>query len=419
MTNDTHIPSLLVNAETGLNQQVGIDGARTVPRSPQRREKGRRRGTVVPRGDGRWLIRITLGYDARGQRVRHNELVRGTKADAERRLTALLKRGDDGVTVQLSKQGLGEWIEEWLSSWCGRLSDRTRLEYQLTLGRYLPAALLARRIANLTATDIQELINEMTGRGLAPRTVRYLHAILRACLNRALRLGKVGRNVATLVDLPRQARREMKALSPSQAKRLLAVAEGHQHEALLAVLLTGGLRPAEALGLRWSDVDSDRLHIQRALLRPRGGGWRLAEPKTSRSRRVVVIPASTVRLVARHRAKQLEERLLAGPEYRDSGFVFATALGEPLDMHNITARAFKPLLRLAELPEIRLYDLRHSAATLRLANGENPKVVSEMLGHASVVLTLDTYSHVLPEMQAASAARLESLLFPAAALARS
>jgi integrase len=177
------------------------------------------------------------------------------------------------------------------------------------------------------------------------------------------------------------------------------------------VLLTGGLRPAEALGLRWSDVDGDRLSVQRALLRPRGGGWQLAEPKTARSRRVVVLPWSTVRALAHHRARQAEERLAVGSAYRDHGFVFATNDGEPLDVHNVSARVFKPLLREAGLPDIRLYDLRHSAATLRLANGENPKIVSEMLGHSSVVLTLDTYSHVLPEMQRESANRLESLLW--------
>lgn len=376
-----------------------------------RGRRTRRRGTVTPRGHGKWLVRVTLGYDAYGRRVRHNETVFGTKAEAERRLTGLLKRGDDGTPIRFSTQSLGQWIDEWLADWCGGLSERTCREYRDVALRYLPRAVLAKRVVNLGASDLQQVVNEMSRRGLAPRTVRYFHSVIRAALNRAVRLGKVPRNVATLVDLPRQRQREMRALSPTEARRFLKACEGTRHEALFAVLLTGGLRPAEALALRWQDLNGDRIEVQRALLRPRGGGWRLAQPKTPRSRRVVVLPPSTVQTLTRHRTRQLEARMLAGPEWADHGFVFATIFGEPLDAHNITARVFKPLLRMAGLPDIRLYDLRHSAATLRLANGENPKIVSEMLGHSSVVLTLDTYSHVLPEMQGASAARLEALLF--------
>jgi integrase len=380
-----------------------------------RQKAGRPRGTIASRGEGKWLVRVTLGTDAAGQRQRVNRLVRGTKADAQRELTRLLKTADEGSPVVLTKQTLDEWLVEYFEAWAGGLSKRSHGEYQAVLRRYLPRELRVRRLTALTPADLQQLFNELSARELAPRTVAYFRAILRRTLNEAVRLGRIARNPVPLTRAAKSVRREMHALSPDQARTFLATVADTTHEAFFTVLLTGGLRPSEALALRWSDFDADKLRVQRALHRHHGGGWSLDEPKTAKSRRTVVLPQSAVRALAKHRRRQVEERVRLGSEYADHGLIFASATGRPLDLPNLTVRHFKPLLEKAGLPSIRLYDLRHSAATLRLANGENPKVVSEMLGHSSIVLTLDTYSHVLPEMQAASAARLESLLFDRAA----
>jgi integrase len=374
-------------------------------------KSSRSRGTIVPRGPARWLIRVSLGQDTNGRRVRINKTVHGNKAEALRQLTVLLKGADDGVSITPNRATLGEWFAEWLGTWCRDVSDRTRDDYSLIVKRYFPRTLLARKLEAISAADVQQLLNQLTDRGLAPRTVRYAHATIRRALYVAMRLGKVTRNVATLAEPPRQDRREMRAFDPNSARLFLDAVQGTRYEALWHVLLTGGLRPAEAFGLRWSDISNNELHVQRSLVRFRGGNWRLVEPKTQRSRRVVVLPMSAARSLQKHRARQAEERLMLGADYQDSGLVFANDFGGPLHLNNLTVRHFKPLLKKAGLPDVRLYDLRHSAATLRLANGENPKVVAEMLGHASVVLTLDTYSHVLPDMQAASAARLEDVLF--------
>ncbi len=177
------------------------------------------------------------------------------------------------------------------------------------------------------------------------------------------------------------------------------------------VLLTTGLRPGEALGLRWEDWEGDRLRVQRSLTRTAKGGWMLAEPKTSRSRRSVTLPSSTSEALGAHRVNQARERLQRGMGYQDDGLVFCTAQGTPLDLPGVTRRHFHPILKAAGLERIRVYDLRHTCATLLLAAGEHPKIVSERLGHASVTLTLDTYSHVLPDMQESAAKKLEGLLF--------
>ncbi len=148
------------------------------------------------------------------------------------------------------------------------------------------------------------------------------------------------------------------------------------------------------------------------LVRRKDGSWEFEEPKTDRSRRTIPLPQSVVASLARHKRHQAEERLAKGPEYKNQNMVFATSKGQPLDQINLSRRHFKPTLKAAELSnDFRVYDLRHSCATLLLAAGENPKVVSERLGHASVALTLDIYSHVLPSMQQQAAERLEAMLF--------
>jgi integrase len=175
------------------------------------------------------------------------------------------------------------------------------------------------------------------------------------------------------------------------------------------------MRPEEYLGLRWVDVDFVKatVVVKRALVwRTKGGGWYFTEPKTSRSRRTIPLPSSMIRCLVQHKRRQSEERLKLGSEWQDHDLVFTTGLGTPLNISNLTRKHFKPALERAGLPKtIRLYDLRHTCATLLLGAGENPKVVSERLGHASIILTLDVYSHVLPDMQRAATDKLENLLF--------
>jgi integrase len=250
--------------------------------------------------------------------------------------------------------------------------------------------------------------------GLSARTVRYTHAVLSSALKQAVKWRMISQNPASYVDLPRLKKTEMKSFSPEEAERFLEAASRERWGTLWAVALTTGLRPGEYLALRWPDVDlkAGTVTVRRALVRRKDGSWGFEEPKTARSRRTVPLPPSAVKALAEHKRKQAEERLAKGPAYKNQGLVFATSTGQPLDQINLLRRHFKPILKAAELPTtFRMYDLRHSCATLLLAAGENPKVVSERLGHASVALTLDIYSHVLPSMQQQAAERLEGMLF--------
>ena len=357
-----------------------------------------------------WLIRWEERRCPKtNKRIRRTKRVYGSKKDAERALTAELKRIDAGQPARQACFTFGAWLEEHDENWCKGLSARTVHGYRAVIKTYLPQHLLRRKLEDLSPSDLQELFNDMSERGLSPTTVRGFRAVLRRALNRAMKLELVGRNVATLVDLPKPVRKEIRVLSPEEVRRFLEAAESDRFKALWYVLVTTGLRPGEALGLKWEDLDGNKLRVRRALVRISGQGWSLKETKTRRSR-VVALPEMTIRALEEHRTRQKRERLQLGSSYVDRGLIFARSTGEPLESNNLKKRYFKPILEAAGLPVIRLYDLRHTAATLRLVNGEHPKVVQEMLGHASITLTMDTYSHVLPGMQEESAARLDELL---------
>ncbi len=180
---------------------------------------------------------------------------------------------------------------------------------------------------------------------------------------------------------------------------------------MIYLALATGARLGELLALRWREVDLDRGNLQviRTARRITGKGIAYSEPKTHRSRRPVALSGETVQVLREHWRAQAERRLELGPTYADNGLVFASLTGHPLDDSNLR-RAFRRTLADAGLPRLRFHDLRHSAATLMLRAGVHPKVVSERLGHATVGITLDTYSHVLPDLQRDAAEALDAVL---------
>lgn len=382
------------------------------------RKASRRRGTVQGRGDRKWLVRVSLGTDGEGRRVILNRTVQGTKTDAERVLTEILQRSDAGGAVTASRQRLGDWLHEWLEQWTRDIRQRTRLDYESLIRLHVPAWLAIKPLDRLTPSEMQRWIGELGAKGLSPRRIQYAHAVLRAALMRAEKLQKVGRNVARLVDLPRQARGTRRVLSPEEARKFLAACEGEPLGALLGVLLTGGLRPSEAFALRWEDFDpaTGVVRVVRGLtwLAKHGATARsfvIADPKTESARRAVPLPKAALRLLLAHRRMQAEMRLRAGSAWEDVGLVFTNELGRPVDLDNLRRRDFARVLKKAEIVDaLRIYDLRHSAASLLLGANVHPKIVQERLGHASITQTLGTYSHLLPTAQQSAIESLERLL---------
>ncbi len=379
------------------------------------KKKRKRPGYYVER-NGKIYARVTYTDEAgkRRQVWRKAE----SKSDAKDIANDLIRELDEfGDTVLTSDQmTLSQYLDQWLQMAAKpRVSERTFSDYQDILTRYVRPALGRRILSQVKPLNIQALYSEMQERGLSARTVRYTHAILTSALKQAVKWRMLTHNPAQLVDLPKLQRKEMKALTREEAGRFLSAASEDRYGVLFAIALATGMRPEEYLALQWKDVDLERgtVSVRRTLCwRRLGGGWYFGEPKTARSRRQIPLPFSLVRALVEHKRRQAEERLKAGPDYQNLDLVFATAQGGPVLLSNLFRRHFKPLLRHAGLDDsIRLYDLRHSCATLLLEANENPKVVSERLGHASITLTMDTYSHVLPSMQQAASEKIENLLF--------
>jgi integrase len=245
---------------------------------------------------------------------------------------------------------------------------------------------------------------------LAPRTVRYVHTTLSKALKDALADGLIPRNAASAVKPPKLTKKEISSLSPEQAGAFLDTARGDRFEALYVLAITAGLREGELLGLKWADVDleSGTLSVRRTLSEARSG--RFFEPPKNGKGRSIRLTARALDALTRHKATQNEERLRLGTLWDDNDLVFASRKGTPMNAKNLTARSFKPLLMSAGLPDIRLHDLRHTCATLLLSKGVHPKLVQELLGHATISITLDTYSHVLPGMGDQTVAAMESVL---------
>ena len=371
-------------------------------------KRGQNEGSITKRKDGRWAAYMTLPGTAGKRKYFYGK----TRAAVQERLTEALRNSQLGLPVMNDKITFGQYLDRWLEdSVKPGVRPRTYIRYSGDVRNHLKPALGNIKLSKLSAPDIQSMLNGKLKSGLSPRTVRHLYATTRRALEVAYKWELVPRNVATLADPPRVQRFEVKPLSPEQARAFLEAARGDRLEALYSVAVPLGLRLGEALGLRWQDVDLETGTLRIAYqLQRLNGQWELVEPKTSRSRRTIAAPKATVAALRDHRKRQLEEKLLAGPDWQEHGLIFTTRIGTPLDRPNIVRRSFKLILKKAGLPDIRFHDLRHTAASLLLVQGVDPRVVMETLGHSQISLTMDTYSHVMPVLMRDAADKMDAIL---------
>lgn len=374
--------------------------------------RGNNEGSIYQTADGRWRAALSLGGGKR-------KLLSGaTRAEVARKLTSAQRDRDRGIPVARDeRQTVATYLASWLdtirppvvrsSTWT-RYEQLCRLHITPALGRISLARLGAQQINALYASKLAE--------GLSARTVVYVHATLHKSLQDAIETGLLARNVAEAAKPPRRARRkEMRTFTPEEARRFLAAIAGDRLEALYVLALTSGMREGELLSLRWPDVDLDGgfVSVRRSLSREQGVNI-IHDPKTEHGRRRIAINALAADHLRRHHMRQfqeiarLAEKSIPWPD--DSQLVFTDGQGHPLVGTTVYRYRFLPILRRAGLPLIRFHDLRHTAATLMMLAGVPAKVVAEMLGHASVAITLNLYSHVQPGMQRDAADAMDRLL---------
>jgi integrase len=325
-----------------------------------------------------------------------------SKEEARKALREARSGADQGIVFDAESLRVGEYLDRWLSdSVRDTVRQRTYERYESIVRVHIKPAFGRIKLKSLTPNHVRTLYRKKLDSGLAPRTVNYVHTTLHKALKDAVSDGLVPRNAAS-VKAPRPDKPEIRPLSPDQARKLIAAAREacDRFEALYVLALHCGLREGELLGLRWDDVDfggsSATVHVRRTLSETRTG-HKFEKPKNGKGRSVKCSQKATEALRS-HRARQGEERLRVGSLWQDNGLVFPTTTGTTMSGTNLLGRHFKPLLTRAELPAIRLHDLRHTCATILLMAGKHPKYVQELLGHASINITLDTYSHVIEGM---------------------
>jgi integrase len=333
---------------------------------------------------------------------RRHSVYAKTRREAQERLRAALSARDNGIRPAGRQLTVSAWLDEWLgTSVAARCRPSTARSYRDVVKLYIRPAIGRQSLAKLEPEHVAAMLARLTDRGdLSPTTTRYAYAVLRIALGRALRSGRVVRNVCTLVDPPAKARHELRPLSRDESRTLLAGLRGDRLEALYVTALGTGLRQGELLALRWQDVDLERgeLTVHHTLQR---GTRTLAEPKTERARRTLRLPRQVVASLVEHHTRQSIVPL--------SGLIFTTEKGTPLDTRNVTRYLQRHLMRL-DLPHQRFHDLRHAFATLMVESGEDLGTVSRILGHADFATTADVYAHLTPAMLDRAAERMDAIL---------
>jgi integrase len=374
-----------------------------------RKRRGNGEGSIYQRASSTWCATISVGYDSGGKRKRRT-LFGESKQDVQTKLAKLANEVAHQRDIEPQRIKLGEYLDRWLKDGARpRVRDTTYANYEGVVKNHIKPHLGGVPLAKLTAFQIHGMYASLDQLGKSAETIRLTHAVLHRALKQAVRWRLIPFNMAADVDRPRSAKADISPLTAGQVQELLKAARGDRLEALYVRAVTAGMRLGELLGLQWSDIDLvGRAVMVQHSLQELNGKLTLTEPKTSRGRRRIELPQMAVDALNRRQKRMLKEGLAAIP------WVFPNASGGPWRRTHFHSQEYKPVLKRANLPDIRFHDLRHTSATLLLSQGVHPKVVQERLGHSQISVTLDTYSHVLPTMQVEAAGKLDSLLQPKA-----
>ena len=372
-------------------------------------KRGNGEGSITRRKDGLYMARYTVEAPTGAKR---KTVYAKTRKEVSEKLTAAMADASKGITADGGSKTVGAFLTSWLENSVRGSVRKSTYDRNESLCRvHLIPALGRKKLKTLGAADVAGFYRSRLDAGCSAASVHKMHETLHKALKQAVRWGYMTKNPADDVDAPRVHTEEVHPLTRDEARSFLKVVRGDRLEALYVVALHTGIRQGELLALRWEDVDIEQktLTVRRTITKD--GGKLLTGPtKTAKGRRTVKLTRDAAEALRGHLTRQLEEIDGLGDYYQPGGLVFATMKGTLLNPTNLRKRSFAPLLVRAGLPHMTFHQLRHTAATILLLKNVNPKIVSEMLGHASIAITLDTYSHVLPNMQDSAVAAMEEAL---------
>jgi integrase len=389
------------------------------------RRRGHGEGSIYRRPDGRWSAIITVGHNEGKQRRKY--IYGKTRKEVAEKLKKALHDQQLGVNIAPERLTVEMFLMTWLVEVMQRrLRPRVYENYAQIVRTHLIAHIGSIQLVKLTPEHVYSLLAHLADNGKAANTIRNVRAVLRRALNQAVRWGKLHRNVAALVELPRTSKRlneaaatspqprQMTILSPAQAQRLLDTVADHRWAGVYRVALELGLRRGEILALRWADLDFERKVLAvTGTIHRHSGKLHRDVPKTNASRRLLPLTATLIAALRTHKERQDDERAARGEGWIDLDLVFTTGHGTAIEPHNLYDH-FKAALKQATLPDMRFHDLRHSCASILLAQNVHPRVIMEILGHSEIGTTMNLYAHVIPEVEASAVQLLSQALNPKA-----
>ena len=374
-------------------------------------------GQLIQKGEDYWLLRI---YEGRNpltkKRIYRAVKFEGTREQAQAELDRLLLSQAERSKVMASEITVNEHFDQLFDYVAqNRYAYKTLENYRGIIACDVRKLIGQVKLSDLQPNHIQRIFSAMAARGACSNTRRRLYSVISSALDCAVAWETLEMNPMARLEMPRREVKEMRSMSQQEVRRFLEITDKGPDAEYFRTAVVTGMRPGELAGLRWHDIDFKHgtISVQRSLVWKGRvvDGWFLVSPKTKRGKREITIPKSLANALAELKKRQEGRIGWAGDRYQNCGFVFADEWGKPVYPRQFIKEVFKVALVRAGLPRtIRLYDLRHTCATLLLKDGEHIKVVSERLGHSNVRITLEIYVHVLPGMQRDAANRMESLL---------
>ena len=359
-----------------------------------------------------WQIILEKGIDSKGKRIRDYITVEGTKKEAQKILTEKMNDYNKGTYIEPSQRTVEDQLNQWIEVYVKpNLAPYTIRGYQTNIKKYILPQIGLVPLQKLVPLQIQKIYETMQGMQLSPRTIRYVHATLHEALQHAFRMQLIPRNPSDFVSVPKQVKYKAAVCEEDEVVKMLEAGKDTDMEAPLHLSVGLELRRGELLALKWADINFEKKQVTicRNLVYV-DGEYIFKSPKSESGNRTIEMPSSMVSVLTKHRRKQMENKMFFGQDYKDGNLICCRPDGSPY-MPGSYSHKFAEFLKANELRPIRLHDLRHTNASLMLQYNVSAKVASQRLGHSSIGITLDLYSHVIGDLQTDAAQKIDAGIF--------